>query len=318
VSVIEVEALEKTFIRGFLRRRTVALRGISFAVERGEVFGFLGPNGAGKTTTIKILMGLIFPSGGRARVLGAPLGARRMKARVGYLPENPYFYDYLSLRELLDMVGRIHGLDRATRCRRAAELSARVGLSHAVGRRLRSFSKGMLQRAGLAQALMGDPEVVVLDEPMSGLDPIGRREVRELMLELRARGKTVFFSTHILSDATLMCDRVAIIVRGDLRDVGPLGELLSPRLDSVDVVWEAPPEGAVEDLLSFAGEHSATSEGRVLRSRDPDVTARFLAAVVQRGGHILQVTPHRQTLEELFVTEATRIADRGDVEVEAS
>jgi ABC-2 type transport system ATP-binding protein len=316
VSVLEVEALEKTFTRGFLRRRTIALYGISFAVEEGEVFGFLGPNGAGKTTTIKILMGLLFPSGGQARVLGAPVGDRRAKQRVGYLPENPYFYDYLSLFELLDMVGRLHGLDATTRRRRAADLAERVGLADAARRRLRSYSKGMLQRAGLAQALMGDPDVVVLDEPMGGLDPIGRKEVRDLMLELRGRGKTVFFSTHILSDATLLCDRVGIIVRGKLRDVGPLGELLSPGVHSVDVMWEAPDGAPTERLLAFEGEHSATSEGRVLSSRDPDLTDRFLAAVVEQGGRVLQVTPHRQTLEELFVSEA--MSDRRPAEGDAS
>jgi ABC-2 type transport system ATP-binding protein len=316
VSVLEVEALEKTFTRGFLRRRTTALRGISFAVEEGEVFGFLGPNGAGKTTTIKILMGLLFPSGGHAKVLGAPVGDRRAKQRVGYLPENPYFYDYLSLIELLDMVGRLHGLDAATRRRRAADLAERVGLANEARRRLRSYSKGMLQRAGLAQALMGDPDVVVLDEPMGGLDPIGRKEVRDLMLELRDRGKTVFFSTHILSDATLLCDRVGIIVRGTLRDVGPLGELLSPRVHSVDVLWEAPEGAATERLLAFDGDHSHTSEGRVLCSRDPDLTDRFLAAVIEQGGRVLQVTPHRQTLEELFVSEA--MGDRAPTAEEAS
>jgi ABC-2 type transport system ATP-binding protein len=301
--VLEVHELRKTFVRGFLRRRTEAVRGISFEVERGKIFGFLGPNGAGKTTTIKILMGLIFPTAGQAKVLGAPIGDRKAKERLGYLPENPYFYDYLSVFELLDMVGRIHGLDAATRRTRSRELVGRVGLEHAGKRPLRGYSKGMLQRAGLAQALMGDPELVVLDEPMSGLDPIGRKEVRDLILDLRAAGKTVFFSTHILSDATMLCDRVAIIVQGRLRDVGPLGQLLSPQVRRVEVVWRAPEEGQ-SGLREHEGEHETTSEGEVMRTDREEVAQAFIAAVVAAGGEVLQVTPQRQTLEELFVEDA--------------
>ncbi len=307
MSILEVQDLRKTFTRGFSRRKTEAVRGISFKVDRGQIFGFLGPNGAGKTTTIKILMGLIFPTAGTASVLGAPAGNRQAKARVGYLPENPYFYDYLSAPELLDMVGRIHGLDRAARRRRSTELIERVGLGHAGKRPLRSFSKGMLQRAGLAQALMGDPELVVLDEPMSGLDPIGRKEVRDLIFELRDAGKTVFFCTHILADASMLCDRVGIIVKGELKDVGPLGELLSPKVQSVDVVWQPPSEDAEAirtALREQAGNHETRSEGEVMRTDDPDAANAFVAAVVQRGGTVLSVHPHRQSLEELFVHEA--------------
>jgi ABC-2 type transport system ATP-binding protein len=299
--MIEVKDLSKSYA-GF-----PALKSISFRVERGEVVGFLGPNGAGKTTTIKILMGLIFPTAGEAKVLGAPAGDRKAKARVGYLPENPYFYDYLSVGELLDMVGRIHGLTGAERKKRAAELIERVGLGHAGKRPLRSYSKGMLQRAGLAQALVGDPELVVFDEPMSGLDPIGRKEVRDLIFELRDRGKTVFFSTHILADATMLCDRVGIIVTGKLRDVGPLGELLSPKVRSVEVVWRAP-ESERESLLELAqntdGEHETTSEGEVLRATSSEAAEAFIAKLVSAGGTVVQVLPHRQSLEELFVHEA--------------
>jgi ABC-2 type transport system ATP-binding protein len=223
--------------------------------------------------------------------------------RLGYLPENPYFYDYLSVPELLDMVGRLYGLDRSVRAKRAAELIERVGLGHAGKRPLRSFSKGMLQRAGLAQALVGDPDVVVLDEPMSGLDPLGRKEVRDLIFELKDAGKTVFFSTHILSDATMLCDRVGIIVKGRLRDVGPLGELLSPRVQSVDVVWTAP-EAAQAKLREAPGEHTRTSEGEVMRTTDKDAAEAFVRAVALAGGTVSMVSPHRQSLEELFVHEA--------------
>lgn len=306
MTVLDVQDLRKTFIRGFLRRRTEAVRGVSFRVERGEVFGFLGPNGAGKTTTIKMLMGLIAPSGGRATVLGAPVGDRRAKAKLGYLPENPYFYDYLSAPELLDMVGRLHGLSAHDRRRKAATLIERVGLSHAGNRALRSFSKGMMQRAGLAQALMGEPEVVVLDEPMSGLDPIGRKEIADLVLELRDRGTTVFFSTHILGDATRLCDRVGIIVRGRLRDVGPLGELLDPRVVSVDVVWDCADEGAAARLREYPGRHRSTSEGEVCTAENEDASVAFVAEVVRAGGRVRQIVAHRQSLEELFVSEAAK------------
>ena len=289
------------------------------AVQPGEIFGFLGPNGAGKTTTIKILMGLIFASAGRAELFGLPAGDRRAKARVGYLPENPYFYDYLSALELLDMVGRLHGQPASDRRTRAQSLVERVGLADAASRSLRSFSKGMLQRAGLAQALMGDPDLVVLDEPMSGLDPLGRKEVRDLIFELKARGKTVFFSTHILADATALCDRVGIIVGGELRDVGELGTLLSPKIHSVDVLVRAghdedgdegdDDEGDGDALDALPGKHRATSEGRVITVDDQAAANAVVSAVVARGGTVLAVTPHRQTLEELFVEEAARRPD---------
>ena len=309
-AVLRVEDLRKTFVRGFTRRRTEALRGITMAVEQGEIFGFLGPNGAGKTTTIKISMGLIFASAGRAELFGLPAGDRRAKARVGYLPENPYFYDYLSALELLDMVGRLHGQGGAERHKRAHELVERVGLGDAASRPLRSFSKGMLQRAGLAQALMGDPDLVVLDEPMSGLDPLGRKEVRDLIFELKSRGKTVFFSTHILADATALCDRVGIIVGGELRDVGELGTLLSPRVHSVDVlVRMSEDEGEGDGLPALPGVHRATSEGHVITVDDQAAANEVVAAVVASGGAVLAVTPHRQTLEELFVEEAARRPD---------
>jgi ABC-2 type transport system ATP-binding protein len=290
-------------VRGLLRRRTEALRGISFSVERGEIFGFLGPNGAGKTTTIKILMGLIFPSGGSAKVFGAPVGDRGAKQRIGYLPENPYFYDYLDVRELLDMVGRLHGLPRVVRRRRTGELLEEVGLADAGKRPLRSYSKGMLQRAGLAQALIGDPELVVLDEPMSGLDPIGRKEVRDLIVRLRERGKTVFFSTHILSDATLLCDRVGIVVGGELRDTGPLGELLRPGIDAVEVLWSAPDELATR-VQARAGTHVTNSEGRLSRLADLTQANALAAEVLAGGGEIVHFVPQRQGLEDLFVAEA--------------
>jgi ABC-2 type transport system ATP-binding protein len=315
VRVVEVDGLRKTFVRGLLRRKTEALRGVTFHVEQGEIFGFLGPNGAGKTTTIKVLMGLIFADAGAAKLLGAPAGAREAKQRVGYLPENPYFYDYLSVTELLDMIGRLHGLSRAERRRRTDELIVTVGLSASAKRPLRSFSKGMLQRAGLAQALIGDPELVVLDEPMSGLDPIGRKEVRDIIVSLRERGKTVFFSTHILSDATLLCDRVAIVVGGEIRDTGPLGALLDPKIDAVEVLWDGDDALAAAVASAAEGTHARTSEGRVARTADLAQANAAVAAIVAGGGRILHVVPHREGLEEHFVSRAAagdhRRGDRG-------
>jgi ABC-2 type transport system ATP-binding protein len=304
--VLQVEALRKEFVRGFSRKRMVAVDGVSFDVLRGEVFGFLGPNGAGKTTTMKMLMGLIHPTSGTARILGAEVGNIEAKRKIGYLPENPYFYDYLSGNEFMHMVGRLYGLGRGERQARADRLLARVGLESAKSRPMRSYSKGMLQRVGLAQALMGDPELVVLDEPMSGLDPIGRREVRELILELRSQGKTVFFSTHILGDANLLCDRVAIIVKGKLRDVGPLGALLSPKVLQIEVLWQGSEMLRAELCAAFEreGAHQTNSEGQVFVARDQAGLDRFVAAVIAGGGEISSVTPQRETLEELFVRES--------------
>jgi ABC-2 type transport system ATP-binding protein len=285
-AVLSAEHLSKTFAVGFFRKKVRAVEDLSLEVQRGEIFGFLGPNGAGKTTTIKMLMGLIFPTSGSGHILGKPIGDVEAKRRMGFLPETPYFYDYLTAEEFLDLAGALCDQPRAIRRRRAGELLERVGLAHARNRALRKFSKGMLQRVGIAQALMHDPELVVLDEPMTGLDPIGRKEIRDFIVELRREGKTVFFSTHILSDVELICDRVAIVVGGRVRDVGPLARLLSPRLLATEVVLRGP-----------GGEQVHTLEG------DADVDA-FVRDALQRGEHLVSVLPRREQLEDLFVREA--------------
>src|SRR5258705_861642 len=225
--IVEIENLSKDYDVGFWRKRKVrALDGLALSVEQGEIFGFLGANGAGKTTTLKLLMRLIFPTAGKARILGKDIQDIRMHQRIGYLPENPYFYDYLTAREFLDYCAEIFGFPAAERRKRAADLLARVKLDEKRwDTQLRKFSKGMLQRVGLAQSLINDPEIVFLDEPMSGLDPVGRREVRDLIASLRQDGKTVFMCSHILSDIEVLCDRVAILRRGRLAQVGPLDEL---------------------------------------------------------------------------------------------
>lgn len=305
-TVIEVKDLHKTFRSGLSRRRTEVLRGLTFKVDAGEIFGFLGPNGAGKTTTMKIMMGLIMPTSGSVEVLGAAAGNVAAKRRLGYLPENPYFYDHLSGVEFLEMVGAICGLDRTRRRKRADELLDRVGLADAKTRAMRGYSKGMLQRVGLGQALMGDPDLVVLDEPLSGLDPIGRKQVRDILVELRERGNTVFFSTHILADAEAMCDRVAIISKGKVADIGLLEEMLGEHVHTIDVLWRKAGERSEHDALlaeleAAGGRHEVVADGWLSVAPDQS-TADALTSILSAGGaSIVSLTPHRHTLEEVFV-----------------
>jgi ABC-2 type transport system ATP-binding protein len=283
MSIVKADNLQKTFALGFFRKKVRAVDGVSFEVQENEIFGFLGPNGAGKTTTLKMLMGLIFPSAGAGYLFGKKVPDVDAKRRLGFLPENPYFYDYLSGEELLDFMGRLFGL--ADRKKKAQALLERVGLSRASSLPLRKYSKGMLQRLGIAQALINDPELVVLDEPMSGLDPIGRKEIRDLMLELKREKKTVLFSTHILSDVELLCDRAGIVVAGRLRDAGPLDKLLSPKLLHTEIVVDN--AGRPEEL-----------------KLGPEVDVnQALSEVLSAGKKVLSVTPRRESLEDLFVKE---------------
>jgi len=303
---IDVRDLRKTYRTPFTRKRVEALRGVTFSVERGHIFGFVGPNGAGKTTTIRTLMGLIRPTGGSATLLGHELSSRAARFRIGFLPESPYFYDYLDVGELCDLAGRLFGLPAATRKRRADELIERVGLGRARAQSLKKFSKGMLQRAGLAQALMNDPELVVLDEPMSGLDPIGRKEVRDLILELRERGKTVFFSTHILSDVEAITDRVAIIARGQLQAHGTPAELVSRTLQGVDITVRLAPateggEGGERGLTEGATRvRRVGDELSLTLAADADVDA-WIARAHAAGARVIEVAPRHETLEDLFL-----------------
>jgi ABC-2 type transport system ATP-binding protein len=293
--VLTVENLTKQYRGDLGKRWTTAVEGASFAVKRGEIFGFIGPNGAGKTTTIRTLMGLIRPTSGRCTIFGDVVPSRAARTKVGFLPEAAYFYDYLTPRELLDLTGRLFGLDGATRKKRAGELIERVGLADAADRPLKKFSKGMLTRAGLAQALVNEPELVVLDEPMSGLDPTGRKEVRDLIHDLRDRGATVFFSTHILPDVEALCDRVAIIARGKIQDVGAVSTLLAGSLVGTDVVVRATGEIALEGASVRRVEDVAT----ISLGPDADVNAAVVALAAQ--GTIVSVTPRRESLEDLFL-----------------
>lgn len=297
---IETIALEKSYTTGFLRKTTrTALRPLTLTVEEGDVFGYLGPNGAGKTTTLKLLMGLIFPSRGTARILGREVNDAEMKSQIGFLPEQPYFYDYLTARELLEYYAQLSGVPGKERARRVNEVLSRVGMSEHAGTQLRKFSKGMLQRVGLAQAIVHDPKLVFLDEPMSGLDPIGRREVRDLIQSLKDEGKTIFFSTHILSDAEALCDRVAVLNRGELRGVGVVADLTSRVTGKFEVIWNG---ATAADRLTGAGVeiHLTGDTARCVIAEDG--LNHVLDLIRQSpGSRLISVNPVRGTLEDYFV-----------------
>jgi len=299
--------LTKDYQVGFWRKRPYhALDRLTLEVREGEVFGFLGPNGAGKTTTLKLLMQLVFLTAGRAEIFGRPLGDLSVKRRIGYLPENPYFYDYLTAEELLIYFGALFGYAAADRRRRAARLLDQVGIAGERRLQLRKFSKGMLQRVGIAQALINDPDLVIFDEPMSGLDPLGRRDVRALILALRDRGCTVFFSSHVLSDAEALCSRVAILARGRLVSSGDLGEMLAFEARGWElVVGSVPNEGA---LKAGAGIRRvvAIGGGRYALELPLDPPPeRLLGELAASGAKLISLNPIRPTLEDLFVEQVT-------------
>jgi len=313
--VIEIEGLAKTYVQDFIGfehgrlklrladRKRVALRPLDLTVQEGEIFGLLGPNGAGKTTTLKILMGIHFATAGTARIMGRPLGDKVVKEQIGFLPENPYFYDYLKGIEFLTYYGQLYGMNSVKLRRRIPELLELVGLSHAGELPLRGYSKGMLQRIGLAQTLLNDPKIVFLDEPQSGLDPFGRKEVRDLILNLRDRGKTVFFSSHILQDAEVICDRVAILHKGERIALGPLSEMLSAKIKEYEVAFsDASPE--------LIGEAKSKAIRFVERSNEflavfeREIEARGFVQAILSGGAILhQFVARKETLEEYFIRE---------------
>ena len=300
---LDVRGLSKTYRTGLLKKRSrPALKSLDLTVERGEILGYLGPNGSGKTTTLKILMGLVFPDSGTATVLGHPLRDGRWKHRVGYLPEQPYFYDYLSAREYLDYCGRLFGMTASARRQRAERLLELVGLRRSAGVPLRRFSKGMMQRVGIAQALINDPELVFLDEPMSGLDPIGRRLVRDIILGLKKEGKTVLFSTHILSDAEALCDRVALLRGGELVRVGDLAGILGSDVSHMEILAAGLAPEAVDRLApALKASHPLGDRWRL------EVGGESLGSVVKAvegaGGRVLSIQPVRQSLEDYFLKE---------------
>ena len=298
MSAIEILGIEKTYSVGFWRKRPkCALKPLHLKVEEGEVFGFLGPNGAGKTTTLKLLMGLMYPTAGTAKILGMEIGDPRMTAQIGFLPEQPYFYDYLTASELLNYYGRLSGIPAKELPRRISAVLERVGLSSNGDVQLRKFSKGMLQRAGIAQAILHNPKVVFLDEPMSGLDPMGRREVRDLMAQLKQEGKTVFFSTHILSDAEALCDRVGVIYQGEMRGVGSVAELTAKVQGKTEFIWQ----GAVPTSLRSLGADSKVTGDTARAVVDEAQLDATIDTLRRERCRLISVNPVRGTLEEYFL-----------------
>lgn len=294
---IEIEKLSKEYPHGFLHlKKKKSLEDLTMSVEAGEVFGFLGPNGAGKSTTIKLLMRLIFPTAGTARILGKSIDDVAMHGSIGYLPEQPYFYDYLTAHEVLDYFARFHNLKSVDRAARVEAMLKKVGLDTAKKIQLRKYSKGMLQRVGLAQAILHEPQVVVLDEPMSGLDPLGRREVRDIILELKREGRTVLFSTHVLSDAEMLCDRVGVIVGGKLRGIGAPGELVDMKAQGMEILFELASAGNLALLAN------ATRTGDRYRVQLPEAELyATLDSLKAAGARILSVAQIKPTLEEYFM-----------------
>jgi ABC-2 type transport system ATP-binding protein len=302
--VLEVEGLRKVFHIGFFRKRVEAVNGTSFRVNRGEIFGLLGPNGAGKTTTIKAILRLIFPTEGEIRLFGRSADDREAARRVGYMPENPYIYQYLKPLEFLDLCGRLVGLSKSERQARSEEMIDKVGLRHAVDRPIGKFSKGMMQRIGLAQALLHDPELLVLDEPMSGLDPIGRKEVRDLLVEQRERGKTLLFTSHILSDVELLCDRIVIMQQGKITSEGQVHDLLETAGRRVEIRLSGASQ-ALKDSLRSRGTVVDGGGGHVtLRVEGQKSVDEVIRISNAAGARLDAMIPERETLENLFLQKA--------------
>jgi ABC-2 type transport system ATP-binding protein len=302
---IEIQNLSKNYEVGFWKKQLrPALKALSLTVEPGETFGFLGPNGAGKTTTLKLLMGITFPTAGTARILGRDFRDPDIKQKIGFLPEQPYFYHYLSAPELLDYYAQLSGVPEKGRMQRIGELLERVGLGDAGNKQLRKFSKGMLQRVGIAQAIVHDPEIIFLDEPMSGLDPLGRHEIRELIQSLKDRGKTIFFSTHILSDAEALCDRVAVIHKGELRGIGVINDLRSSGGEKSEVIWQG--ADALPSVASLLMESHLT--GQLVRATvRHDQLDELLERLRQHRAMLISVTPLDGTLEEYFLARTSEL-----------
>jgi ABC-2 type transport system ATP-binding protein len=300
---IRIENLKKSFRLGFIPKTREILKGISFSVQEGEIFGYLGPNGAGKTTTIKCLLGLIFPDAGTIEIFGQPHLSTRARQVLGFLPENPYFYDYLTASEFLAFTADLFGLAREEKEKRIARLLKLVGLERAASLRLRKFSRGMLQRVGLAQALINDPRLVILDEPLGGMDPLGRKEIRDIIVRFREEGKTVFFTSHILQDIEMICDRVAIIVGGRIVKEGALRDLVSERV----LFTEAIVAGVAPGAFAGLGESVSVQGDRVLlRLYDESQVDGVIDLVRSNKGRLLSLSPRTETLEDIFVETVTR------------
>jgi ABC-2 type transport system ATP-binding protein len=311
--VLKTEALSKTFRVGFWGRPVAAVERLDLEVRRGEIFGFLGPNGAGKTTTLKMLMGLIYPTSGKAWMFGREIGEVRVKHDIGFLPEAPYFYDYLTAEEFLRFYGQLFGLPSRTLASRIDSLLQTVGLSEARQLQLRKFSKGMLQRIGIAQALINDPHLVILDEPMSGLDPVGRKEIRDLILHLKMQGKTIFFSSHILHDAELLCDRVGILLKGRLVALGRVNELIgADSTRTIEAVIEGLDHEAADILRKIAATVIPQGERLLVVLEGQGQVDELLNLIRTRKASLISLTPQKSSLEDLFMREVRHSS--GDVQ----
>lgn len=301
---LRLVGLTKEFRLGWGRRRVRVVDRLDLEVNRGEIFGFLGHNGAGKTTTIKLLLGLLTPTAGTAWILDRPITDVAVKQEVGFLPESPYFYEYLTAEEFLAFYGQLFGLSEQHLARKVDELLEMVCLTDARRLPLRKFSKGMLQRVGLAQALINDPQLVILDEPMSGLDPIGRREVRDIILHLKDQGKTIFFSTHILPDVEMICDRVGILVRGRLRSVGAIQELVgAAAVTSIEVIVEGLSDIGAREAERLGGTVVRRGPQVMITIQDETTVAALLDVVRRHAGRLVSLVPHKRSLEDLFLRE---------------
>ncbi|MFB3896852.1 MAG: ABC transporter ATP-binding protein [bacterium] len=293
----------KKFTVGLKKHKTVALNHLNLEVQSGEIFGFIGPNGAGKTTTIKLILGLLFPSEGKTWLLEQPVSKVDIKKRIGFLPENPYFYDYLKGEEILHFMGQLYGINKTDRIRKVDDLLVKVGLQDAREMPLRKYSKGMLQRIGLAQALINEPELVILDEPLTGLDPIGRKEMRDLILTMREEGKTVFFSTHILSDAEMICDRVGMLMKGNLTKVGNLTELLNPKIKSIEVVIAGLSALGKQTLQQMALRSKDMGTEYIVNIAEEKYVPAVLDLVNKEHAKLISLVPLKESLEEVFMEE---------------
>ncbi len=313
---IKAEKLRVVYRPSIFKRPQVGLEGLDLEVRPNEVYGYLGANGAGKTTTIKTLVGLIEANAGHAEILGRPAGDARSREFLGYAPENPYFYEYLNPVETLDFYGRLFGMSRPDRLRRANQLLERVGLAAARDRRVRQFSKGMRQRMGLAQAMINDPEVLILDEPMTGLDPVGRYEIRQLILELKRNGKTIFFSSHILADVEAICDRAAVLHQARLVSSGALSELLSSRTVGVEIILADLRPALEKELTAAASESRREGELVFLSADDEDAGGKLLSRAVAGGATVKRYLPTRESLEEYFIRIRREADETGDAQTQ--
>jgi ABC-2 type transport system ATP-binding protein len=302
--VLSVDKLAKTFRKPFSGKKVEAVRGVSLSVQRGEIFGFLGPNGAGKTTTIKMLTGLIAPTSGRATILGSSVPSPEAMGKVGFLPENPYVYPFLTPREFVSLCGRLNGMGGKSLAKAVERVIERVRITYAIDRPVHALSKGMLQRTGLAAALVHDPELLILDEPMSGLDPVGRKEVRDLIVEEAKANKTIFFSSHILSDVEMLCDAVCILRKGEVVVAGSIAELVDHGVRRSEITLANPPDDLIEELEKLAASTTRIGKAFVIEVQGDEAITTVLSRALAAGVRIEALLPKRETLEDIFVRKA--------------